>query len=94
MKDKLTSRDNFKTHVLQMIDEYMDLTGKLPNELHLSSQYHAVYEEIVNEVLDCTKPDIYGKRKHWWFMGCRVFYEIWSDFVVYNEETAEIANAA
>ena len=83
-------KEDFKVHVLQMVNEYRCSNGKSPNELHIPIQHQAAYEEIFDEWVTYQKPDIYGKREHWWFMGLRVFYEHWSDFVRYTEETEKL----
>ncbi len=87
------TENDFRSHVLQMVNEYRCSSGKQPNELHIPIEYQSAYEEIVDEFNSRavpTKADVYGDRKHWWFMGLRVFYGQWSDFVRYTEETGKL----
>ena len=78
---------DFKNDVLLLANEFYGEYGKWPNELHLGGGWHDDYDDIVNKSDDFHKADPFGKIKHWWYMGMRVFNEHWTHAVEWTEST-------
>jgi hypothetical protein len=77
----------------EIMEDYNDFyirEGKAPNELHIPWRYSDEFDEIIMQSNTYWKPDPYGKIKHWWFMGMRVFNEIFSFGVGWSEETKRL----
>ena len=79
----------FIGEVLELANKFFNENGKWPNELRLGERWQDAYEKIVeNYSYSGFFPSSpYESRKHWWFMGMRVFYEIWTHGVDWSEET-------
>ena len=90
-KEKIMNENNFFcSHVSAMVYQFEILHGRQPNELHISETWQTNYHNTIKSLLIHANktPDIYGKNKHFWFMDMRVFYEIFSDYVTWSEETS------
>lgn len=64
--------------------------GKAPNILRIPEDRWDEFERVIQKSPIYRKADPLGKVKHWWYMGMRVFAEIWSFGVEWSKETAEI----
>jgi len=73
--------------ILEDYNDFIQREGKVPNELHIPTSKSDEYEKLVSPFL---KPDPFGKIKHYWFMGMRVFNEMFSFGCGWSKETDEI----
>ena len=85
-----TKKTSLKNQILKMYNEFITENGKPPNILRIPRRHSKEFEKIVEKFQYNLRPDIFGETKHRWYMGMRVFSEIWSFGVEWSVETEKI----
>lgn len=76
--------------ILQDYNEFYIRERKLPNELHIPERRGEEFRAYIQNSSVYWKSDLLGEIKHWWYMGMRVFGEIYSFGVGWSQETEDL----